>query len=381
MNRWKNLKNILIIRLDNMGDLVMSIPAINALKETFQCKLTLLTSSAAEPITPLIPSIDEVIIYNAPWMKNRDELSTKEMIRLIGLLEMKKFDAAVLFTVFSQNPLPAMMLAYWANIPLRLAYCRENPYELLTDWVPDMEPYCFIRHQVRRDLELLNHVGVQTCNESIAISLPAWAWSSAQAKLKAAGVDVSHPYVILHPGVSEVKRQYSLDGWIEVAKKLKRCSNLQIILTGIDKERALAEEIKRRSGDAVFSVAGELSLEEFIMTIHHSQLVISVNTSTVHIAAAVQTKLVVLYAMTNPQHIPWKASGMILPFEVPQDRQSKNEVLRYVVQNYFPPYAIIVSPQQIVNAAMVVLHEDYQKPIPETFDFKLLVRGFHNVMN
>src|SRR5918993_2883766 len=234
MNRWKNLKNILIIRLDNMGDLVMSIPAINALKETFQCKLTLLTSSAAEPITPLIPSIDEVIIYNAPWMKNRDELSTKEMIRLIGLLEMQKFDAAVLFTVFSQNPLPAMTLAYWANIPLRLAYCRENPYELLTDWVPDKEPYCFIRHQVRRDLELLNHIGVQTCNESIAISLPAWAWSSAQAKLKAAGVDVSHPYVILHPGVSEVKRQYSLDGWIEVAKKLKRCSNLQIILTGIE---------------------------------------------------------------------------------------------------------------------------------------------------
>ena len=381
MNRWKNLTNILIIRLDNMGDLVMSIPAINALKETFQCKITLLTSSAAEPITPLIPSIDEVIIYNAPWMKNRDELSTKEMIRLIGLLEMKNFDAAVLFTVFSQNPLPAMMLAYWANIPLRLAYCRENPYELVTDWVPEREPYCFIRHQVRRDLELLNHIGVQPCNESIAISLPTWAWSSAQIKLKAAGVDVSQPYVVFHPGVSEVKRQYPLDGWIEVANKLKRCSNLQIILTGIENERPLAEEIKARSGDAVFSLAGELSLEEFIMTIHHSKLVISVNTSTAHIAAAVQTKLVVLYAMTNPQHIPWKASGMILPFEVPQDRQSKNEVLRYVVQNFFPPYAIIVSPQQIVNAAMVVLRDDYQKPIPETFDFKLVVRGFHNVMN
>jgi hypothetical protein len=62
----------------------------------------------------------------------------------------KKFDAAVIFTVYSQNPLPTVMLAYLAGIPKRLAYCRENPYQLLTDWVPDQEPYTLIKHQVRQ---------------------------------------------------------------------------------------------------------------------------------------------------------------------------------------------------------------------------------------
>lgn len=372
MNRWKDLKNILVIRLDNMGDLLMSIPAINALKETFQCKISLLTSSAAKPITPLISSIDEVIVYDAPWMKERKELSIEDTWSLITSLRSKKFDAAVLFTVFSQNPLPAMMLAYWSGIPLRLAYCRENPYALITDWVPDKEPYDFIRHQVRRDLNLVNHIGAQSHDESISITIPDGAWTSAQTKLESAGVDLSQSYVIFHPGVSEVKRQYPVDGWIEVAKKFRQRSKTQIILTGIQGERYVTEQIRSHSGEAVFSLAGALSIEELIMTIRHASLVVTVNTSTAHIAAATQTKIVVLYAMTNPQHIPWKVSGMILPFEVPEMLQSKNEILRYVVREYFPADGTILSAQEIVNSAMTVLRDDFRRTIPETFDFKLL---------
>jgi lipopolysaccharide heptosyltransferase II len=380
MNRWNNLSNILIIRLDNMGDVLMSVPAINALKETFKCKISLLTSSASTPIIPLISSIDEVIIYEAPWMKDREEFSAKEMFRLISLLKLKNFDAAILFSAFSQNPLPAMMVAYWANIPLRLAYCRENPYQLITDWLPDKEPYQLLRHQVRRDLDLLKHVGVPTYQESITLSLPTWAWNPAQEKLKAAGVDVSQPYVIFHPGVSEVKRQYPATGWAEVARKLGHCSNRQIIFTGIEKERPLIEEIKAKSGGVVFQLAGALTIEEFVMTINHADLVVSVNTSTAHIAAATQTKIIVLYAMTNPQHTPWKVPGMILPFEVPQSLQSKNEVLRYVVQKYFPPDPEILTPQRVVDAAITVLREDFMELIPETFDFKLNLTAFPNAM-
>ncbi len=59
------------------------------------------------------------------------------------------FDAAVIFTVYSQNPLPAAFLCYLAGIPLRLAHCRENPYQFLTDWVKDTEPEQNVRHEVR----------------------------------------------------------------------------------------------------------------------------------------------------------------------------------------------------------------------------------------
>jgi hypothetical protein len=61
-----------------------------------------------------------------------------------------------------------------------------------------------------------------------------------------------------------------------------------------------------------------------------------------------------------------------LPFEVPEMLQSKNEILRYVVREYFPADGTILSAQEIVNSAMTVLRDDFRRTIPETFDFKLL---------
>ena len=78
---------------------------------------------------------------------------------LIAELKARAFDAAAIFTVYSQSPLPAAYLCYLAGIPLRLAHCRENPYHLLTDWVPEPEPAARMRHEVQRQLDLVATVG------------------------------------------------------------------------------------------------------------------------------------------------------------------------------------------------------------------------------
>ncbi|WP_432710993.1 glycosyltransferase family 9 protein, partial [Pedobacter sp.] len=63
--------------------------------------------------------------------------------------------------------------------------------------------------------------------------------------------------------------------------------------------------------------------------------VISVNTGAVHLAAAVQTPVVVLYAQTNPQHVPWLVSNRVLPYSVPDHLKSRNEVLRWVNEQLY----------------------------------------------
>jgi ADP-heptose:LPS heptosyltransferase len=367
--KWQSCRNLLIIRLDNMGDLLMSVPAINALKQTFQSKITVLTSSAAKGIADYIPAIDEVIVYDVPWMKSSTERTSSDACDVIDLLKTKKFDTAVIFTVFSQNPLPAAMLAYMAQIPLRLACCRENPYHLLTDWVPEKEPYEMIRHQVRRDLDLVKHIGATTEDEAISIALPKQAWQSAQAKLMQRGVTLSKPWIVCHPGVSEIKRQFPVDDWVEAIKKMKSALGCQIILTGVEHEKPLTEDIRLRAGSETISVAGTLSLEEFIMVINYAPLVITVNTSTAHISAATKTKVIVLYAMTNPQHTPWKAEGRVLPFSVPDELKSKNEILRFVDKKYFPVATVKISPDEIVDAAQKMFHVPSSELIPENFNF------------
>jgi len=357
MNNWSACKHILCIRADNMGDIIMSAPAIRALKETFNCRITLLTSGMGKPIVASLPEIDEVLVYNVPWVKAGETLSPEACLQLINEIRQRNFDAAVILTAYSQSALPAAMLAYMAGIPLRLAYCRENPYELLTDWVPDKEPYSVIRHQVQRDLQLVEAVGAYTHNDSLQLRLNEAALQTAMEKLRKQEIDVRQSWIVVHTGVSEKKREYPVDRWIETVKLLQQHFDLPILLTGAGSEKIQAQQIQQATGKNVHVAAGLFTMEEFIAVVHEAQLVISVNTATIHIAAATGTPLIVLYALTNPQHTPWKTRSKVLPFPVPEQLKSKNEVVSYVSSKLFAQPVSIPEPSEILQAALEMLGE------------------------
>ncbi len=324
---WASCKNILVIRADNMGDVLMSSPAIRAVKESLECKITLLTSSAGSIITPYIDCIDEVIKVDFPWIKNDHEPSS--IHRIIDQLQNLNFDAAIIFTVFSQNPLPAALIAYMAGIPLRLAYCRENPYHLLTDWVPDKEPYDIIKHQVQRDLDLVAAIGCHSSNTNMDLRMEHDSF--IKATQKASGiVDISGGYIIVHPGVSEDKRKYPNTLWVDLVQQIQNQFNLTVLITGAISETSLCSDIAEESGANVFNCAGMFSIDEFIALIAGSSLVVSVNTGTVHIASAIAKPVIVLYADTNPQHTPWNTPSEVFMFPVKEEARSKNEVIQHL---------------------------------------------------
>ena len=356
MNDWNNCKNILVIRADNMGDLLMSSPAIRALKEALHCKITLLTSAMGNLIAPFIKEIDNTIVAELPWVKIAKPVNEKDFKMLVERLHKLKFDAAVIFTVYSQNPLPAAMLAYMAGIPKRLAYCRENPYHLLTDWMIEKEPYSFIQHQVKRDLQLVKMIGAQTEDQRIKIIFSETVKKDVSEKLSAIGVDLKKDWLILHPGVSEIKREYPQSDWVETGKLLRDQLDFQLLITGSFAEKNLCGSIQRGIGRKSFSLAGFFSIEEFVTLVSLTALVVSVNTGTVHIAAATQTPVIVLYALTNPQHTPWRVNSKALFFSVKEDLRSKNEVVNYVSQHLMDKALKPPAPVQIVEEAEKLLN-------------------------
>src|SRR5690606_24856785 len=128
--------------------------------------ITLLTSRTGAEIARHVPVVDETIVYEAPWMKATPLSPGGEADRrMVQRLREGGFDAAVIFTVYSQSPFPAALLCYLADIPLRLAHARENPYQLLTHWVKEREPGQGVRHEVPRQLALVAEVGCRTVDE------------------------------------------------------------------------------------------------------------------------------------------------------------------------------------------------------------------------
>jgi len=284
----------------------------------------------------------------------------KEISSLIERFKKKNFDAAVIFTVYSQNPLPAAMLAFMAEIPKRLAYCRENPYDLLTDWVVEKEPFTFIKHQVERDLGLVKAVGATVTSEKIRISFSEFAKKAAIEKIAGNGVNLEDDWLIIHPGVSETKREYPEEYWIETGKLLRDKLGFQVLITGSGSEKELCDRIQNGIGEYSFSLAGLFSIEEFVALISLSPLAVSVNTGTVHIASATQTPVIVLYALTNPQHTPWKVPSSVLYYSVKEELRSKNQVVAYVTENVMDQTLEPPTPFQILNEAEKLLAPAYQ---------------------
>lgn len=354
---WQGFKNILCIRPDNMGDLIMTGPAIRALKESFGAKITLLTSSMSAGVIKHMPEIDEAIIFDLPWVKTAEATDVYVVNEVVEQIKERNFDAAVVFTVYSQNPLPAAMLAYLAGIPRILAYCRENPYQLVTDWVPDKEPYEFIKHQVRRDLDLVATAGAAPSNEDLHLTVDNELLPVITDKLLAQGLDINKPWIILHAGVSEKKREYPAEHWIAAAKRLIAEQGLQILLTGSLSEKYLTEALQDQIGEGSISAGGMFGLDEFICLVKYAPLLLSVNTGTIHIAAAVGTQTVVLYAQTNPQHTPWNAPHKILEFPVAEDMRSRNEVIAHVNQTVYAQPASMPNAADVVNAVIDLLKQ------------------------
>lgn len=359
-NEWAQAKNILCVRLDSLGDVLMTTPALRALKGSRpDRRLTLLTSSAGAPVAALIPDLEQTLVYDAPWLKaTAPRTNSQPELAMAAQLRQAGFEAAVIFTVYSQNPLPTAMLCYLADIPLRLAYCRENPYQLLTHWLPDPEPDHCLRHEVRRQLDLVAAAGCQTADERLSLRLPAEAHRQVRALLREVGVDLEQPWLVIHPGASAPSRRYPAEGFAEMARRLWLEQGYQILLTGTGAEADLIDLIRTEMAGPVYSLANRLNLGQFAALLALSPLLISNNTGPVHLAAAVGTPVVDLYALTNPQHTPWAVPHRLLFHDVP---------CKYCYKSVCPEghhhCLRLVSPQMVVQAVNELLVET-AKPKP-----------------
>jgi lipopolysaccharide heptosyltransferase II len=265
----------------------------------------------------MIPEIDAVMTYEAPWMKRAAGIAYELPAQLPEGLSAGAFDSAVIFTCFSQSPLPAALMCSLAGIPLRLAICRENPYGLLTDWVRETEPEQGIRHEVRRQLDLVATVGAKTADERMALRVPGAAHDIMRRQLRGSGIDDAVPWIVLHPGATAPSRRYPPERFAQAARQFIQDHGMQVLITGSGAEFELAATIRAAVGAGAFNLAGQLGLGELAALIEAAQLLVSNNSGPVHIAACVGTPVVDLYALTNPQHTPWQVPSRVLFHDVP----------------------------------------------------------------
>ncbi|WP_027209785.1 lipopolysaccharide heptosyltransferase II [Burkholderia sp. WSM2232] len=361
----EDIKRILCVRLDNLGDVLMTTPALHALRESGPGRhITLLGSRSGAALAPHLDDVDDVIEYEAPWVANPSagSRSLADDQRMVERLRRGNFDAAVIFTVYSQSPLPAAMLCYLAGIPRRLAHCRENPYALLTDWLREPEPQQRTRHEVERQLDLVRQVGAHAPDTSMRFAVHESDRRTLTKQLAARGLQVeangSAPWIVLHPGATAASRRYPPERFGQVATRLAHETSAPILITGGASERDLVEAVIAAAAPRVraqlHDMSGALTLGELAALIERTSVLVSNNSGPVHLASALGTPVVDLYALTNPQHTPWQTPHRVLFRDV-----ECRWCYRSVCPQHHHACLLGVTPGEVVTAALE-LHAEAQ---------------------
>lgn len=296
--RDRSLSRILLLRLDNVGDVVLLTPAMRCLRAAYpEAEITLLASPAGAQLAPLLPFVDCVWTRRALWQDARGTLATDPAAEWAFIEELRRaaFDAAFVFTSFSQSPYAPAYACFLAGIPVRVGQGRDFSGAVLTHWIrPGPDAW----HQAERNLHLLRSVGFSPEHSRLTLDVPVPVADSARRKLALAGIDPTRPYLCVAPGASCSARRYPASDYRSAIKRILRSTGLPVALIGAPRERTLLEGIARDL-EGVVALAGTLDLPEACAVIQYASLVLTNDSGPMHMADAFGRPQVVLFSGTE----------------------------------------------------------------------------------
>ncbi|HMQ35638.1 MAG TPA: glycosyltransferase family 9 protein, partial [Chloroflexaceae bacterium] len=269
-------------------------------------RLSLLASPAGAQAAALLPWVDEVLPFRAVWQDlGRLPFDPARELELVRALAERQFDAALVFTSFSQTPHTPAYACYLAGIPLRAGESKEFGGAVLTTAVP---PAPDELHQVERNLCLVEAVGYNVWGRALCVAVPWEARASAADLLASVEIDPGQPFVVVHPGASAQARRYDPVAMGAVARLLDE-QGLQVLVTGVERELPLIDPVLT-AAPAARSMVGGVSLAEYAAVLERAELVICGNTLPLHLADALGTPVLGLYSGTDyesqwrPRNVP-----------------------------------------------------------------------------
>ena len=294
----KKCNKILVRGVNWIGDAVMTMPAIRALKKAFpESGLSLLVKPWVLPLFEKDPLIDEII----PYLTEYDSITGK--LRLASQLRKHDFCKAFLF----QNAIDAAIIAFLARIQERIGYSRDGRRMLLTHAVP-FDNYAKQLHHIDYYLNLLIKSGVPA-----AYSLP-WIYLILSERLGAREKlnGLKRPVIAISPGATfGSSKRWHPERYAEVAKRVCGEMDGSVVILGGPTETAIAEEILQGSDQALstqgalLNLAGKTGLRELAALISECDALVTNDSGPMHIGYAVGTPDIAIFGSTGSIVITW----------------------------------------------------------------------------
>jgi ADP-heptose:LPS heptosyltransferase len=295
------MSRILAVRLDNDGDVLLAGPAVRALAAGAD-RVTLLCGPRGRQAAALLPGVDDVIVWRAPWIDpDPGPVERDHVEALIERIAGLGVDAAIVFGSFHQSPLPTALVLRLAGVPWIGATAVDYPGSLL-DLRHRIDDDV---HEVERSLDLVRAAGFELPRRDCG-------------ELRITGVSEARPaddYVVVHPGASVPARAWAPERSAALVDALA-ARGRRVVVTGGPSERTLTASVAGRAG---IDLGGATDFAGLAGVIAGADAIVVGNTGPAHVAAAVGTPVVSLFAPTLPavRWRPWMVPHELLYMDVP----------------------------------------------------------------
>lgn len=295
-------RNILIVRTDRIGDVVLSTPTIAAVRANFpNARITVLISLSTVDLMEGNPNIDAIMVDD----RGKAHKGVFKFWRLVGEIRQKNFDAAIILHTKRRTNL----LCFLAGIKNRIGYRDKNYGFLLTQGFAD-DRHLGKKHEIQYSLDLLKSMGLRVDEPKSFLPSQPSAENWVRDWLKEKNIDRER-LVAIHPSASDPTRCWPLESFAKLIDELVGSFGCRVVVFGAGNTVDLARELKSLCVHPFFDLTGQTSIAQTVSLLRQSRLLISNDSGPVHIGAAAGIFVIAIFLRNQPGINPerWKPFG------------------------------------------------------------------------
>ena len=294
MKKKRIFKNILVVRTDRIGDVVLTTPSLQALRESFpQAKISVLVTPQTKPLVEGNPNIDEVLVDDREGV-NKGFLG---FWRLVFQMMSKRYDLAVIYHTKNRMNL----LCWHAMIPYRIGFNKENKKFsfLLTHPVKDIR-HLGEKREIEYCLDLVRSLNDQW-NSQGKFFIPVKREDSVWAEEALSGYfEGDGKTLAVHLGASDKSKMWPVDKFIVLIRELQRKYKLRVVLVGGENLSSLGEKLVSSVENRVLNLIGRTTVGQMVAVLKCCDVLVSNDSGPVHVADAVGTPVVSIFTRNQP---------------------------------------------------------------------------------
>lgn len=291
-------KKILLVRLDHIGDLIMSSPAFTILRDRFpESKICLLANNGATQLFTSDNRINEIFVFNWPWSFQKENngftiAKLKELFQLIKRLRRERFD---LFIDFRGDLRFVFLFGVLTGIKIRLSNSRSGKSNFLNH----ISEYDLNKHEVERSIDVIKCIApVQsqirtaiTLNEQYAVEIK----QHIEKEIKGVFPD---NIAVIAPYSSQDIKSWPTEHFRNVIAYL-HTKGFTILIAGTSEDSEHANEMIKGLGENIISLAGKTSLQQLAALLALSKLVVGIDTGVLHLASCFNVPIIAIFGPTR----------------------------------------------------------------------------------